>query len=221
MGAAHSADPFDVDALMASACTWLFEHRYLILPARRLPQVAVAPRRKHEAIRLGRIEASISAEVARIAGHQRRPTSGVPSSPEAFGDPHPDDAAERHGKSCEEEENAAPLLTASMADPAAEASAVGNSRQKRHLGQQGTCHGAVSAMGHHQGNLAHDGIIRALCCRTMTGPGIEVTDATSRGRQSERALRIAARSIAGCRRPKCQWFIRVPPEDGRRQTRGP
>jgi hypothetical protein len=58
-----AADTFEVEALAASARTWLFEHRYLILPSRRLRQLAVAARRHHEAILLGRVEASASPEI--------------------------------------------------------------------------------------------------------------------------------------------------------------
>ena len=58
-----AADTFEVETLVTSARTWLFEHRYLILPSRRLRQLAVAARRHHEAILLGRVEASVAAEV--------------------------------------------------------------------------------------------------------------------------------------------------------------
>jgi TnpA family transposase len=58
-----AADTFEVEALVTGARIWLFEHRYVILPSRRLRQLAVAAQRHHEAILLGRIEASVAAEV--------------------------------------------------------------------------------------------------------------------------------------------------------------
>jgi len=58
-----AADAFEVEALVVSARTWLFEHRYVILPTRRLRRFAVAARRHHESVLLGRIEASIAADV--------------------------------------------------------------------------------------------------------------------------------------------------------------
>jgi len=58
-----AADTFEVDALVTSARVWLFEHRYVMLPSRRLRQLAVAARRHHDAIVLAMIEATVAAEV--------------------------------------------------------------------------------------------------------------------------------------------------------------
>jgi Domain of unknown function (DUF4158) len=43
-----ATDAFEVDALVGSARIWLFEHRYVIPPPRRLRQLAVAARRHHD-----------------------------------------------------------------------------------------------------------------------------------------------------------------------------
>jgi TnpA family transposase len=58
-----AADTFESDALVISARVWLFEHRYVIPPPRRLRRLAIAARRHHDAILLGKIEASVTAEV--------------------------------------------------------------------------------------------------------------------------------------------------------------
>ena len=58
-----AADTFEVDALVGSARVWLFEHRYVMPPSRRLRQLAVAARRHHDAIVLAMAEATVAAEV--------------------------------------------------------------------------------------------------------------------------------------------------------------
>ena len=58
-----AAETFEVDALVASALVWLFEHRYVIPPSRRLRRLAVAARRHHDAILLEKVEATVAAEV--------------------------------------------------------------------------------------------------------------------------------------------------------------
>jgi hypothetical protein len=58
-----AADTFESNALVISARVWLFEHRYVIPPPRRLRWLAIAARRHHDAILLGKIEASVTAEV--------------------------------------------------------------------------------------------------------------------------------------------------------------
>src|ERR1700761_1660003 len=58
-----AVDTFEVDAVAASARGWLFEHRYVTLPSRRLRQLALAARRHHDAIVLAMIEATGTAEV--------------------------------------------------------------------------------------------------------------------------------------------------------------
>jgi len=58
-----AAETFEVDALVASARVWLFEHHYVMLPSRRLRQLAGAARRHHDAIVLAMIEASVVAEM--------------------------------------------------------------------------------------------------------------------------------------------------------------
>jgi hypothetical protein len=59
----EAADTFEVEALVSSSRTWLYEHRYVILPLRRLRQLAAAERRHHDAIIVGRIEAIVPADV--------------------------------------------------------------------------------------------------------------------------------------------------------------
>jgi hypothetical protein len=46
-----------------SARVWLFEHRYVIPPPRRRRRLAIAARRHHDAVLLGEIEASVTAEL--------------------------------------------------------------------------------------------------------------------------------------------------------------
>jgi hypothetical protein len=58
-----AADAFESDALVISARVWLFEHRYVIPPLRRLWRLAIAARQHRDAIRFGKIEASVAAEV--------------------------------------------------------------------------------------------------------------------------------------------------------------
>jgi hypothetical protein len=57
-----AADTFEIEALVAQARIWLFEHCYIILPARRLRGLAVAARRHQEAVLIGHIEAIVPAE---------------------------------------------------------------------------------------------------------------------------------------------------------------
>lgn len=58
-----AADTFEVEALVVSARTRPFEHRCMIPPTRRLRRFAVATWRYHETTLVGRIEASLAAEV--------------------------------------------------------------------------------------------------------------------------------------------------------------
>ena len=56
-----AVDTFEIDALVAKARIWLFEHRYTVLPVRRLRGLAVAARRHQEAALIGRIETIVPA----------------------------------------------------------------------------------------------------------------------------------------------------------------
>lgn len=58
-----AAEMFAMEALVASTRVWLFEHRYIQLSPRRLRQLAVGARRRHEATVLAQIEARVPAEM--------------------------------------------------------------------------------------------------------------------------------------------------------------
>lgn len=58
-----AADTFEVEALVASARVWLFEHRYVIPPSRRLRQLAVAARRRHDERLFAKVDAAVPADV--------------------------------------------------------------------------------------------------------------------------------------------------------------
>ena len=56
-----AVDTFEIEALVAKARIWLSEHRYIVLPGRRLRGLAVAARRHQEAALIGRTEAIVPA----------------------------------------------------------------------------------------------------------------------------------------------------------------
>lgn len=58
-----AADTFEIDALIAGARVWLFDHRHVILPSRRLRQLAVAACRHRDEKRLAMVEAAVPANV--------------------------------------------------------------------------------------------------------------------------------------------------------------